>query len=155
MFIHPINTSISQYSTSRQSTAFPRLLRARSLESKKDEKTGRMSMVPVEGTEKEVPAQLVLIAAGFLGSESYVTESFGVEVDGRTNVKTDPDKHMAINQRDVSLIEKSGSASNGKKSKIFTAGDMHIGQSLVVRAIAEGKAAAKEVDEYLMGYSNL
>ena len=108
-----------------------------SLESKKDEKTGRMSMVPVEGTEKEVPAQLVLIAAGFLGSESYVTDSFKVEVDGRTNVKTDADKHAA------------------SVAKVFTAGDMHIGQSLVVRAIAEGKAAAKEVDEYLMGYSNL
>ncbi|MBQ5933463.1 MAG: glutamate synthase subunit beta [Lachnospiraceae bacterium] len=107
-----------------------------SLESKKDEKTGRMSMVPIEGTEKEVPAQLVLIAAGFLGSESYVTESFGVEVDGRTNVKTEAGKHQA-------------------DAKVFTAGDMHIGQSLVVRAIAEGKAAAKEVDEYLMGYSSL
>ncbi|MBR4780499.1 MAG: glutamate synthase subunit beta [Lachnospiraceae bacterium] len=107
-----------------------------SLESKKDEKTGRMSMVPIEGTEKEVPAQLVLIAAGFLGSESYVTESFGVEVDGRTNVKTEAGKHQA-------------------SAKVFAAGDVHIGQSLVVRAIAEGKAAAKEVDEYLMGYSSL
>ena len=107
-----------------------------SLESKKDEKTGRMSMVPVEGSEKEVPAQLVLIAAGFLGSESYVTESFGVEVDGRTNVKTEEGKHQA-------------------SAKVFAAGDVHIGQSLVVRAIAEGKAAAKEVDEYLMGYSSL
>ena len=107
-----------------------------SLESKKDEKTGRMSMVPIEGTEKEVPAQLVLIAAGFLGSESYVTESFRVEVDGRTNVKTEAGKHQA-------------------SAKVFAAGDVHIGQSLVVRAIAEGKAAAKEVDEYLMGYSSL
>ena len=49
-----------------------------------------MQMVPVEGTEKTVPAQLVLIAAGFLGSENYVTEGFGVETDGRTNVKTAP-----------------------------------------------------------------
>ncbi|MBP5263121.1 MAG: glutamate synthase subunit beta, partial [Lachnospiraceae bacterium] len=48
-----------------------------SLEAKKDEKTGRMNMVPVAGSEKTVPAQLVLIAAGFLGSESYVTEAFG------------------------------------------------------------------------------
>ncbi|MCR5726598.1 MAG: glutamate synthase subunit beta [Lachnospiraceae bacterium] len=108
-----------------------------SLESKKDEKTGRMSMVPIEGSEKEVPAQLVLIAAGFLGSESYVTESFGVEVDDRTNVKTGEGRYQS---------------SNGK---VFAAGDVHIGQSLVVRAIAEGKAAAKEVDEYLMGYSSL
>ena len=51
-----------------------------SLESKKDEKTGRMMMVPVEGSEKEIPADLVLIAAGFLGSEAYVTEAFGVTV---------------------------------------------------------------------------
>lgn len=115
-----------------------------SLESKKDEKTGRMSMVPIEGTEKEVPAQLVLIAAGFLGSESYVIESFGVEVDGRTNVKTEAGKHFVTEVNDAH-----------HKTGIFTAGDMHIGQSLVVRAIAEGKAAAKEADEYLMGYSSL
>jgi glutamate synthase (NADPH/NADH) small chain len=57
-----------------------------SLESKKDEKTGRNMMVPVEGTEKKIPAQLVLIAAGFLGSEKYVTDAFGVETDSRTNV---------------------------------------------------------------------
>ena len=115
-----------------------------SLEPKKDEKTGRISMVPIEGTEKEVPAQLVLIAAGFLGSESYVTESFKVEVDGRTNVKTEAGKHFVTEVNDAH-----------HKTGIFTAGDMHIGQSLVVRAIAEGKAAAKEADEYLMGYSSL
>ena len=62
-----------------------------SLESKKDEKTGRMAMVPVAGSEKEVPADLVLIAAGFLGSESYVTDAFGVKVNERTNVATNPD----------------------------------------------------------------
>ena len=61
------------------------------LESKKDEKTGRMMMVPVEGSEKEIPADLVLIAAGFLGSEAYVTEAFGVKVNQRTNVETKPD----------------------------------------------------------------
>ena len=108
-----------------------------SLEAKKDEKTGRMNMVPVAGSEKTVPAQLVLIAAGFLGSESYVTKSFGVEVDGRTNVKTKPCEYRT------------------SKAKIFTAGDMHRGQSLVVWAIAEGRGAAKEVDAALMGYTNL
>ncbi|MCR5684682.1 MAG: glutamate synthase subunit beta [Lachnospiraceae bacterium] len=108
-----------------------------SLKAQKDEKTGRMSMVPVEGTEKTLPAQLVLIAAGFLGSEKYVTSDFGVETDGRTNVKTEAGRHSA------------------SVKKIFTAGDMHIGQSLVVRAIAEGRSAAKEVDEALMGYTNL
>ena len=108
-----------------------------SLTPQRDEKTGRLRMVPVEGSEREVPAQLVLIAAGFLGSESYVTDGFGVERDARTNVKTKP-----------------GSCASSKKG-IFTAGDMHRGQSLVVWAIAEGRAAAKEVDLALMGYSNL
>ena len=108
-----------------------------SLTPKKDEKTGRMSMVPVEGTEKEIKADLVLIAAGFLGSEVYVTSTFGVECNERTNVKTFPDSYKT------------------NIDKIFTAGDMHRGQSLVVWAIAEGRAAAREVDESLMGYTNL
>lgn len=108
-----------------------------SLEAKKDEKTGRVSMVPVEGSERTVPAQLVLIAAGFLGSEKYVADSFGVETDARTNIKT-----------------ASGAYASSKEG-VFTAGDMHRGQSLVVWAIAEGRAAAREVDEKLMGYTNL
>ena len=108
-----------------------------SLSPKKDEKSGRMMMVPVEGTERTVPVQLVLIAAGFLGSESYVTEAFGVETDGRTNVKTAPGAHAT------------------SKPGIYTAGDMHRGQSLVVWAIAEGRSAAKEADRALMGYTNL
>ena len=53
------------------------------LEPKKDEKTGRMNMVPVAGSEKELPADLVLIAAGFLGSQKYVTDAFGVEVNAK------------------------------------------------------------------------
>ena len=108
-----------------------------SLKPEKDEKTGRLNMVPVEGSEKKVPCQMVLIAAGFLGSEKYVTDSFGVEIDGRTNVKT----------------AAGGYASSAEK--VYTAGDMHRGQSLVVWAIAEGRAAAKEVDQALMGYTNL
>ena len=119
-----------------------------SLEPKKDKKTGRTNMVPVEGSEQTVPAQLVLIAAGFLGSEKYVTESFGVETDGRSNVKTAPGKHAA------SKIKKDADGKSAK-AKIYTAGDMHRGQSLVVWAIAEGRNAAKEVDEALMGYTNL
>ncbi|MBO6137715.1 MAG: glutamate synthase subunit beta [Lachnospiraceae bacterium] len=108
-----------------------------SLRSVKDAATGRMNMVPVEGSERRCPAQLVLIAAGFLGSEKYVTDDFGVEVDQRTNIKTEPGKHAS------------------SKSKVYAAGDVHIGQSLVVRAIAEGRAAAAEVDCALMGYTNL
>ncbi|MCR5282272.1 MAG: glutamate synthase subunit beta [Lachnospiraceae bacterium] len=108
-----------------------------SLEAKKDEKTGRMNMVPVEGSEKTVPAQLCLIAAGFLGSQKYVTDAFGVELDGRTNVKTAPKDYAT------------------SKEKIYVAGDMHRGQSLVVWAIAEGRRAARQIDEALMGYTNL
>ena len=102
-----------------------------------DKKAGRYNMVPVEGSEKELPCELLLIAAGFLGSELYVTEGFGVECDGRTNVKTAAGSYKT------------------SKDKIYTAGDMHRGQSLVVWAIAEGRAAAREVDESLMGYTNL
>ncbi len=119
-----------------------------SLKPERDEKTGRMNMVPVEGSEKTLPAQLVLIAAGFLGSESYVTEGFGVEVDGRTNVKTEPGHHAAE-------IKKDNKSKSTDKAKIYTAGDMHRGQSLVVWAIAEGRSAAREVDRDMMGYTNL
>ena len=104
---------------------------------KKDEKTGRMMMVPVEGSEKVIPADLVLIAAGFLGSQKYVTDAFHVAVNGRTNVDTKPDDYATSVPR------------------VFTAGDMHRGQSLVVWAIREGREAAKAVDESLMGYTNL
>ena len=107
------------------------------LESRKDEKTGRMYMAEIPGSEYTVDADLVLIAAGFLGSEEYVTKSFGVEVNERTNVKTEPGKY----------------ATNIKN--VFTAGDMHRGQSLVVWAIREGREAARDVDESLMGYTNL
>lgn len=102
-----------------------------------DPKTGRVSFENVPGTEQELEADLVLIAAGFLGSEKYVSEAFGVELDGRTNVKTGIAKYET------------------NKPNIFTAGDMHRGQSLVVWAIAEGRKAAKAVDESLMGYSNM
>lgn len=62
------------------------------LESKVDEATGRRMMVPVDGTEKELPCELVLIAAGFLGTQKYLTDAFGVEVNQRTNIKTDDGK---------------------------------------------------------------
>ena len=94
-------------------------------------------MQEVEGSEQIIPCELCLIAAGFLGCQNYVADAFGVELNERTNVKTDTG-HFATN------IE-----------KVFTAGDMHIGQSLVVRAIREGRDASAEVDKYLMGYTNL
>lgn len=107
------------------------------LEGKKDEATGRTMMVEIPGSEYTVDVDLVLIAAGFLGSESYVTKAFGVEVNARTNVLTEPGCY----------------ATNVKN--VFAAGDMHRGQSLVVWAIREGREAAREVDESLMGYTNL
>ena len=108
-----------------------------SLKPEKDEKTGRQVMVPVEGSGRSVPAQLVLIAAGFLGSEGYVTKAFGVETDARNNVKTESGKYAA------------------SREKIYVCGDMHRGQSLVVWAIHEGRSVARDVDEALMGYTNL
>ena len=102
-----------------------------------DPATGRRTMNEIEGSEEIIPCELCLIAAGFLGCQQYIAEAFGVSLDQRTNVKTAPGKHST----DI--------------DKVFTAGDMHIGQSLVVRAIREGRDAAAEVDEYLMGYTNL
>lgn len=108
-----------------------------SLESKVDEATGRRNMVEVAGSEKKIPAELVLIAAGFLGTEDYIAKAFGVELNQRTNVATEEGRY----------------ATNVKN--VFTAGDMHRGQSLVVWAIREGREVAHEVDESLMGYSYL
>ena len=107
------------------------------LESQKDEKTGRMMMVEVPGSEDKLDADLVLIAAGFLGTQKYVADAFGVQLNERTNVATEAGKY----------------ATNVKK--VFTAGDMHRGQSLVVWAIREGREVAREVDENLLGYSGL
>lgn len=103
----------------------------------KDKKTGRMIMKEVEGSEYSVDVELVLIAAGFLGSESYVTKAFGVETNARTNVATG-ENSFKTNVKNV-----------------FAAGDMRRGQSLVVWAIREGRDVAREVDESLMGYTNL
>ncbi len=107
------------------------------LESKFDEVNKRYSMVEVPGSEKEIEIDLVLIAAGFLGTQPYVAKAFQIELDGRTNVKTETGKYKT------------------NVDKVFVAGDMHRGQSLVVWAIREGREVAKAVDESLMGYSNL
>ena len=107
------------------------------LEFVNDPESGRKIPHEIEGSEEVLPCELCLIAAGFLGTQSYIADAFGVELDQRTNVKTEAGSHAT------------------SVSKVFTAGDMHIGQSLVVRAIREGRDAAAEVDEYLMGYTNL
>lgn len=99
---------------------------------------GKRTLCEIEGSEKELPADLILIAAGFLGCEDYTANAFGVPLSQRNTVAT------------------SGADSYFTGTdKVFTAGDMHRGQSLVVWAIAEGRECAREIDEYLMGYSNL
>ena len=108
-----------------------------SLTPQKNPETGRTMMVPVEGSEKEVPADLVLIAAGFLGCQDYVADAFGVERNARTTVATEAGSYKT------------------NVDKVFVAGDMHRGQSLVVWAIREGREVAGQVDRSLMGYTNL
>ena len=108
------------------------------LDWQKDPKTGRMNMTEVPDSEYVIDCEVVLIAAGFLGSQKYVADSFGVELNERTNVKTACTKSYATNV-----------------PKVFVAGDMHRGQSLVVWAIHEGREAAVAVDSMLVGYTNL
>jgi glutamate synthase (NADPH) small chain len=98
---------------------------------------GRMIPVPVEGSRREIPAQLALIAMGFLGPEQEILKGFGVEADPRSNAKAEYGKF----------------ATSAKG--VFAAGDMRRGQSLVVWAINEGRACAREVDRFLMGQSFL
>ncbi|MBC8080550.1 MAG: glutamate synthase subunit beta [Gorillibacterium sp.] len=98
---------------------------------------GRMIPVEVPGSERIFPAQLVLLAMGFTGPENPVLEQLGVERDERTNVKAEYAQFTT------------------NVPGVFAAGDMRRGQSLVVWAINEGRAAAREVDRYLMGASNL
>ena len=98
---------------------------------------GRMKMNLIDGSEEVIPAQIVLIAAGFLGPESYIAESFGLETDARSNIKASAGDHKT------------------SRDKVFAAGDVRRGQSLVVWGLREGRDCAVEVDKYLMGYSNM
>lgn len=107
------------------------------LEQKQDEKTGRMIMSEVAGSETTLEADIVLIAAGFLGCQKYVADAFGVTLNERTNVATETGKY------------------NTNVDNVFVTGDMHRGQSLVVWAIREGREVAQAVDLSLMGYTNL
>ncbi|MDT8989579.1 glutamate synthase subunit beta [Curvibacter sp. APW13] len=97
-------------------------------------------MVEVAGSEKEFKADLVLLAMGFTNPVATVLESFGVDKDARGNAK-------------ASTEDAGGYATN--VAKVFAAGDMRRGQSLVVWAIREGRQAARAVDAFLMGSSNL
>jgi glutamate synthase (NADPH/NADH) small chain len=98
---------------------------------------GRMIPKELPGTEAVFPAQLVLLAMGFLGPENLVLDQLGVEKDARTNAKAEHGQYAT------------------NMPGIFAAGDMRRGQSLVVWAINEGRGAARECDRYLMGYTAL
>jgi len=98
---------------------------------------GRMQFVEISDTEKVYPADLVLLAMGFVGPErGGLLEGLGVELDGMGNVKADANKRTSV-------------------ERVFAAGDMARGQSLIVWAIAEGRHAAQAIDESLMGRSDL
>ena len=106
------------------------------LEWKQDE-NGRMQMIEIPGTETDYDADLVLLAMGFLHPEKAgIVEALGVELDPRGNVKTDANKMTSV-------------------PGVFAAGDASRGQSLVVWALAEGREAARGVDLYLMGETEL
>ena len=117
-----------------------RSLTAARVEWKKDPVTGQHRMVEVEGSEFEVPADLVLFAMGFVAPVQAVLESFGVEKDSRGNVRA--------------TTEGAG-CYRTSVNKVFAAGDMRRGQSLVVWAIREGRQCARAVDEFLTGSSTL
>lgn len=101
------------------------------------DENGRRQITELEGTEKTIPCDMLIVAAGFAGCEEYVAEAFGVEKSGNGTLKTGQDSYAT------------------GVPGVFAAGDAHRGQSLVVWAIAEGRECAKEVDLFLMSYSNL
>ena len=111
-------------------------LRTVDVEWAKDE-IGRFSLRELPNTEREWDGDLILLAMGFLGPEQPLLTQFGVKTDGRSNVQAE----HGLFQTTV--------------SKVFAAGDARRGQSLVVWAINEGRGAAREVDRFLMGESNL
>jgi glutamate synthase (NADPH/NADH) small chain len=102
----------------------------------KDE-AGRFTHKKVEGTEKVLPAQLVLLAMGFMGPENTILGALNVELDERSNAKAEHGKFTT------------------SVDGVFAAGDMRRGQSLVVWAINEGRGAARECDRWLMGHTDL
>lgn len=96
--------------------------------------------VEIAGTEKEYKADLVLLAMGFVSPVASILEGFGIDKDARGNARASTDFHGGY----VTSVP-----------KVFAAGDMRRGQSLVVWAIREGRQAARAVDEFLMGFSDL
>ncbi len=98
---------------------------------------GRFGPKEIEGSQRVLPADLVLLAMGFLGPEDTVLKDLDIERDARSNAKADHEVY-------ATNIE-----------SVFAAGDMRRGQSLIVWAINEGRGCAREVDRYLMGNTNL
>ncbi len=98
-------------------------------------KDGKFENVP--GSEREWPADLVFLSMGFLGPEHLVSDSMGIVYDDRSNYAADYGRYVT------------------SADKVFAAGDCRRGQSLVVRAINEGREAAREIDHFLMGASQL
>lgn len=101
------------------------------------EESGRYSPVEVQGSEREIPAQAAFLAMGFLGPEDTIAEELGLDRDSRSNVQAEYGRFST------------------NLDGVFAAGDMRRGQSLVVWAINEGRAAARECDRYLMGETSL
>ena len=99
--------------------------------------TGRFQMTEIPGSEREFPADLVTLAMGFLGPEETLADKLGIERDARSNFKADFGKFATSSQG------------------VFAAGDCRRGQSLIVWAIAEGRGAARCIDIYLTGSSDL
>jgi len=98
---------------------------------------GQMKMAEVEGSEFEIPADLVLFAMGFVSPVQQVLDAFGVERDARGNARANTEDYRT------------------SVDKVFAAGDMRRGQSLVVWAIREGRQCAASVDSFLMGSTEL
>lgn len=107
------------------------------LEWLRDKATGQMKMREVEGSGFDLPADLVLLAMGFVSPVRAVLDAFGIETDARGNARANTDDYCS------------------STAKVFAAGDMRRGQSLVVWAIREGRQCARSVDEFLMGASML
>jgi glutamate synthase (NADPH/NADH) small chain len=101
------------------------------------QENGRFSPVEVPGSEREIPAQVAFLAMGFLGPEDIIAEELGLERDSRSNIQAEYGKFSTNIDR------------------VFSAGDMRRGQSLVVWAINEGRAVARECDRHLMGETSL
>lgn len=102
----------------------------------KDEQ-GRFSPQNIPGTERVLPAQMVLLAMGFLGPEQPIIDALGLEQDGRSNIKAEHEQYTT------------------SIPGVFAAGDCRRGQSLVVWAFNEGRGVARECDRYLMGTTQL